>query len=329
MYRSEWRMTMNLTYSRVLRPARICRMNGTMKAELVVILAAAALSTANAQELRELTNDEGKTIRAEVLDLVDGNVKIKSKGRVFEVPLDKLSGEDQAWLAEWDAKRKLTTEDLYYADLLFEDDFSGEGFGERWTHYKSGSLVQDGVMVGITPVGSDHQAVDTVKIESRRDMEVSMKFKFAGPEGKRFNLKFDDNSYKGAHAGHICRITVTRTNVSLSDDKTGIFANEIFEKKSAPGGLDEETKKLLETKSALFPLDLDNDDWHELRLRTREDKMTLEIDGERVGELVSEGVAHPTKSSVGLATPGKDAQYDDFVVKAAPVPGGGEEKEKE
>jgi hypothetical protein len=286
-----------------------------------VLIAGMALQMAGAQEVRDLTNLEGKTIRAEVLDLADGIVKIRARGRDFEVPLDKLSEEDRKWLQEWDAKRKQTAEDSYYSELVFEDDFSGEDFDERWSHYRSGSVVQDGVMVGITPVGSDHQAVDTIKFEGRRDMEISLKFKFAGSEAIRFNLKFDDNQYKGSHAGHICRITVTRSLATLSDGKTGNFKNEIFEKKKSPGGLDEETKKLLETKSAKFPVDLDNDDWHELVLRTREDKMTLKIDGEVVGELISEGVAHETKNAVGLATPGKDLQYDDFVVKAAPVSG--------
>ena len=297
-----------------------------MKAELIFLLAAMALSAAEAQEFRELTNLDGKTIKAELLDLSDGIVKIRARGRIFEVPLDTLSTDDRTWLAEWDAKRNGTAEESYYGELIFEDDFSGEGFDERWSHYKSGSVVKDGVFEGITPVDSDHQAVDTIKFDGRRDVEVSMKFKFGGPEAQRFNLKFDDNQYKGSHAGHICRVTITRSTVTLSDGKTGVFKNEIFEMKSSPGGLDEETKKLLETKSARFPLDLDNDEWHELLLRTKEDRMTLEIDGESVGELLSEGIAHPTKSSVGLATPGKSMFFDDFVVKASPETGG-EEKE--
>jgi hypothetical protein len=178
--------------------------------------------------------------------------------------------------------------------------------------------VKEGVFMGITPPDSDHQAVDTIKLEGRRDLEVSLKFKFGTPQAQRFALKFDDSRYKGSHAGHICRVTITRSNVTLSDDKTGVFMNEIFERKQPGGGLDEETKKLLASKSAQFPLDLSNDQWHELLLRTKADRMTLTIDGKTVGELVSEGIAHPTKSVAGMATPGEGVCYDDFIVKAAP-----------
>ena len=57
-----------------------------------------------------------------------------------------------------------------YTRTIFSDDFSGEKFGPRWGHYKSGSVVKDGMLVGITPEGSDHSAVDSVKFEGERDL---------------------------------------------------------------------------------------------------------------------------------------------------------------
>ncbi len=207
-------------------------------------------------------------------------------------------------------------EKAYYKELIFEDDFSSKGFGERWKHYKSASVVKDGVFNGITSVDSDHQAVDTIKFEGWQDMEISVKFKFSGPEAKRFNLKFDDNKYKGSHAGHICRAIISPTMIILSDGKTGVFKNEIFEMKKSPGGLDEKTKKLLESKSVKLPVKLKKEEWHDLLIRTKGESMTVTIDGKKVGKLQSEGVAHATKSSVGMATPGKGVFYDDFVVKA-------------
>lgn len=284
------------------------------------ILAAAALlfQSAVAQDTRELTNSEGKTIQAEILELGKDAVKIRTNGRVFEVPLAKLSEADRTWLAGWRAKHgggAAGSPD--YSELVFQDDFAGDGFGPRWTHYKSGSVIKDGVFEGITPVGSDHQAVDTIKFDGRRDLEVALKFKFGGAEAQRFNLKFDDSKYKGSHAGHICRVIVSRSNVALADDKTGAFANEIFERKSA-GGLDEATKKLLESKTAQFPASLNDGEWHDLLIRTHAERMTVSIDGKEVGELTSEGIAHSTKSVVGMATPGKGMFYDDFVVRAVP-----------
>ena len=58
----------------------------------------------------------------------------------------------------------------YYSRAIFFDDFSGSGFGPRWGHYKSGSVVKDGVLVGITPEGSDHNAVDSIKFDPERDL---------------------------------------------------------------------------------------------------------------------------------------------------------------
>ncbi len=208
-------------------------------------------------------------------------------------------------------------DEAYYKEVIFKDDFSGEGFGERWKHYKSASEVKDGVFNGITSPDSDHQAVDTVKFDGQQDMQISVKFKFSGPEAKRFNLKFDDNKYKGAHAGHICRAVISPTMIMLSDGKTGNFKNSIFEMKKSAGGLDEKTKELLKTKSVRLPVKLKKDEWHDLLIQTKGDVMTVSVDGKKVGELKSEGVAHATKSSVGMATPGKGVSYDDFEVRAA------------
>ena len=67
---------------------------------------------------------EGKKIKAELLDLDEGKLKIRANGQVFEVPVDKLSEADQTFLVEWDAVRKGEGEKLYYKELVFEDDFS-------------------------------------------------------------------------------------------------------------------------------------------------------------------------------------------------------------
>src|SRR3954468_8649398 len=106
-----------------------------------------------------------------------------------------------------------------YPRTIFSDDFSGNGFGKRWGHYKSGSVIKDGVLVGITPEGSDHPAVDHVIIEPERDLEVSVKFRFMSDKAKSFNVWFDDKNYKGSHAGHICNVSVAPTGVTIADAK--------------------------------------------------------------------------------------------------------------
>ena len=268
-----------------------------------------------------MTNLEGRKLNAELLDLTDGKVlKIRANDRVFEIAVDTLSEEDRTFLAEWDAARKgdeAGAADSEYTELIFADDFTADGFGEQWKHYKSGSVVKDGVLMGITPEGSDHPAVDSIRFEGRRDMEVSVKFNFVGTQGERFNIWFDDYNYKDSHAGHICSVSVSPTGGSIADAKTGAFENAIYEKKKSPEGLDADTLKMLETKTSRYPLELDRDEWHTLLVQTKANHVVVFIDGKEVGELESEGVGHLTKSLVSLTTNLVDVHYDDFSVRAA------------
>ncbi len=288
-----------------------------MKAYLIALVTVLALQVAGARDFRELTNLEGKKIKAELLDLNEGKLKIRANSRVFEVPVDKLSQVDQDFLLEWDAARKGDEEKLYYKELVFEDDFSGEEFGELWRHYKSESVVKDGVMIGKTVDIKVHAGCDSVRFEGRRDMEVAVKFNFVGEEAERFNVWFDDKDYKESHAGHISSISISPTSLSISDAKTGNFKNEIYEKRKSPEGLDKETEELLKTKTVRFELELDREKWYELLIRTKNDKLVVKIDGKEVGEFQSEGVAHMTKSLVSLTTNVNDVHYDDLVIKAS------------
>jgi hypothetical protein len=205
----------------------------------------------------------------------------------------------------------------YYPRAVFSDDFSGTEFGKRWGHYKSGSVIKDGVLVGITPEGSDHPAVDSVKFDPERDLEVSVKFKFVSDKAKNFNVWFDDKDYKGSHAGHICNVSVSPTTVNVGDAKTGNFRNDIYEKKKAPGGLSAEDKEMLKSKNKSFPVKVSLLDWHTLLVHTKGDELEVSIDGKPVGSFQSEGVGHETKTLVSLTTVPVDVNYDDFSIKAA------------
>ena len=280
---------------------------------LILLGIAFAFTTSIAREFHDFTNKAGKTITAEFLDYQDGKVKIRAKGKVFEITATDLSEEDQIFLTEWDLKRKGNEESLYYSELVFEDDFSAEGFGERWSHYKSESEIQDGVLIGKTIDINDHAGVEAIRCEGRQDMEVSVKFKFAGPEAERFNVWFDDKDFKGAHAGHVTSISIWSTGGNIQDAKTGNMENSIYEMKKSPAGFDEATKELLKTKAANLEVDFEKkkDEWHELLIRTKGPLVTVFIDGDEVGSLESEGNAHPTKSQVSLTTNISNVHYDE------------------
>lgn len=203
-----------------------------------------------------------------------------------------------------------------YSRVIFSDDFSAPGFGKAWAHYKSSSEVKDGVLVGITAPTSDHSAVDNIRIEGEKDLEVSVKFRFVSDKAKSFNVWFDDKNYKGSHAGHICQATISPTGVQLSDAKTGGFdlSNGLYDRKKA-NQLTAEEKKMLEGKVKRFPVKLSLQEWHALVTRTQGDVITVSIDGKEVGSFKSDGVAHDTKSLISLTTNPVDVHYDDFAIK--------------
>jgi hypothetical protein len=208
-----------------------------------------------------------------------------------------------------------------YTRTIFSDDFSGTGFGPRWGHYKSGSVVKDGVLVGITPEGSDHSAVDSVKFDPERDLEVSVKFRFASEKAKSFNVWFDDKDFKGSHAGHICNVNVSPAAVNIGDAKTGNFRNDIYEKKKAvPSTLTAEDKEMLKTKNKSLPVKVTLQDWHTLLIQTKNDEVSVSIDGKAVGSFESEGVGHDHKTLVSLTTNQVDIHYDDFSIKGTAKP---------
>jgi hypothetical protein len=205
-----------------------------------------------------------------------------------------------------------------YSRVIFSDDFSGNAFGPRWGHYKSSSVVKDGVLVGITAPTSDHSAVDNIKFDGERDLEVAVKFRFTSDQAKSFNVWFDDKGYKGSHAGHICQASISPTGVNLADAKTGGFdlTGGLYDRKKANQLTDEE-KKMLATKAAKFPVKLALSDWHTLVVQTKGDELSVSIDGKAVGSFKSAGIAHETKSLVSLTTNPVDVHYDDFSIKAA------------
>lgn len=285
---------------------------------LLALAALAVATTGEAREFRTFTNTEGKKIEAELLDLRDGKVRLMVNRRPFDVPVENLSAEDQEFLKEWDLKRKGKEDELYYTETIFEDSFDKDGFGDRWGHYKSESVVKDGVLIGKTIDINDHAGVDSIRFEEgRQDLEISVKFNFVGETAERFNVWMDDKDYKGSHAGHVCSVVISPKNGSISDAKTGNFENSIYEKRKDGGELDEATKELLASKTANFLLDLKRETWHTLLIRTKGDEVTVWVNGHEIGKLKSEGLAHETKSLVSLTTNINDVHYDDFVIKAA------------
>ncbi|WP_218280239.1 hypothetical protein [Verrucomicrobium spinosum] len=54
-------------------------------------------------------------------------------------------------LATLTAASALAQDSGTYSRTIFADDFAKDGFGKRWGHYKSGSVVKDGVLQASRP----------------------------------------------------------------------------------------------------------------------------------------------------------------------------------
>lgn len=203
-----------------------------------------------------------------------------------------------------------------YPRVIFSDDFSAEGFGKAWGHYKSSSVVKDGMLVGITAPTSDHSAVDNIRFTGEKDLQVSVKFRFVSDKAKSFNVWFDDKNYKGSHAGHICQATISPAGVNMADAKTGGFNLEggLYDRKKANQLTDDE-KKMLASKQKRFPGAVSLNEWHVLVVTTQGDTIRVSIDGKDAGSFQSPGIAHDTKSLVSLTTNPVDVHYDDFSIK--------------
>jgi hypothetical protein len=205
----------------------------------------------------------------------------------------------------------LTLLALLQADrVLFEDEFAGETLGKAWKLYKSASVIRDGVLVGIEPPDAGHNSVNSVDVTPVGDVRVELSFKLEG--ARRFAVAFNDRTYKGSHAGHICRVTFDAAGFTYQDDRDGIFKNEIYEKKKKGEKVD------LQGRSLAVKRPFEPGKWHALSLRIQGEEMRVSIDGAAAEPFRSSGVAHASKRNVALVVSGKEAHVDHLKILAAP-----------
>jgi hypothetical protein len=210
-------------------------------------------------------------------------------------------------------------------EQLFTDDFARTDLG-TWKQVVPTYTVEDGALKGTQtrvnapaadgkPAVVGHAAVAGNDVPTK-DSVIACRFRFAGATA--LSVEFDDRKYEGSHYGHICRVVVTPTTVTIRDEKDGSMRNDIYEMKEPSQKA--EKAKLLEGRSVTFPITLDAAAWHNLVVETVGDAMRATIDGKPVAYLKSSGIAHPTKSKIELGCAGKDGFFDDLTIwNAEPV----------
>jgi hypothetical protein len=200
--------------------------------------------------------------------------------------------------------------------LLFGDDFSRSQMPPKWRLGKGFWEIHDGVVTAAENPDDHHGAYAYADPRfPYKDIVAQFSFKFDGSTACHFMM--EDSNYKGSHAGHIIRATVTPAAAMLADSKFGGMKNEIHDKMIDPQTTAEEKKQLqasIKDKSVSFKITLDAAKWHEARVEVVGDEMLLSIDNQPVGYLKSEGVDHPTKNMVGFTVSGKSTQLDNVRV---------------
>ncbi len=195
--------------------------------------------------------------------------------------------------------------------LLFADDFERDELGASWKSVIPTFTIAKGVMRG-NQTRADHGAVGRVSLPMR-DVIVDFRFQLAGAT---VNAVFDDKTFKGSHAGHICRVAFTPRQIRLGDDKEGIMRNDIFTMRRNPARK-AEADKLLDGRGQLVRRTLEQNRWYQARIEIVGDEMRVSLDGEAIGWLKSPGLAHPTKSSFHFTVSGKEAKFDDVKISEA------------
>ena len=206
-------------------------------------------------------------------------------------------------------------------ELLFSDNFERAELGKDWGRVVPTFTLENGAMKGTQtrvdapavdgkPAVVGHQAVTGHDIPTR-DSVIEFRFRFAGATA--VSAEFDDRKYTGAHYGHICYVRITPRGVSLADQRDGSMRNDIYEMSKDPTKKAERAK-LLEGRSATFPVKIETNQWHDVVLETVGDSMRATLDGKPVAFLKSSGIGHPTKSKVEFGCAGKDGYFDDIKI---------------
>lgn len=195
--------------------------------------------------------------------------------------------------------------------IVFEDDFSRDGkpIANGWTTNDSKveqATIIDGSMHIATPADAGHRASVRHNL-GFKDGIVSLKILLPN-KGDTVTLDYADQMEKTVHAGHLFSVTFSADSTKIEDLKTGRSAKAKSEKKPTA-----EEKNATRSMKANFQKGLATDEWHLVTITVKGELLSVSIDGEKIGELSSEGFAHATKRMLRIAVP-KKAVVDDFKI---------------
>ncbi len=188
--------------------------------------------------------------------------------------------------------------------IVFHEEFTNDQLSSDWKLFKAKSFFSNGALVAYMPDGGDHNAVFGMIMQPVSNLNFSTSFLLDG--AKTLAITFNDSTYKGSHAGHLIRVALDLTNLTIKDEKTGIFRNDIFEMKKK----DEKTLAYLKTKEFSVPLKLVPKRWYPLEIKVHGESLQVFLDSSLLASFSSEGIAHSTKDRPAFVVSGKYVQLD-------------------
>jgi hypothetical protein len=189
---------------------------------------------------------------------------------------------------------------------ILADDFERTDLGD-WKSLIPTFTVEGGALKGVQ-TRADHGAVGRV-YRPMKNVVVEFRFQLVGSTG--FNAVFDDQKFKGSHAGHICRLAFAPTQIRLGDDKEGVMRNDIYEMRKDPAHKKDADKLLEGRGSATTIAKLEQQKWYQVIIELKDDQLRVSLDGKPLAFLKSPGLAHETKSSFHFTVNGTGALFDD------------------
>lgn len=197
--------------------------------------------------------------------------------------------------------------------LIFSDDFERAKIGEQWTikdKFNGAFLVKDGVLIGKELKDAGHGSVARAHF-SFSDVVIEFDLKFNG--AKRVNIVMDDSFCKTVFSGHISRVSFSRNDFRVQDDKTGGMDLKVRDKRLKHPEKKEEIKDFLKTKMDVKKFKFKNNEWYHVKITKQGDVLECKID-DVIARIKSDGISHPQLNKFGPTITGGDVEFDNFKV---------------
>jgi len=188
--------------------------------------------------------------------------------------------------------------------VILSEDFSGKEINARYAQeYQPAQFtLENGVLVGqqLNPAHSAVFRTDLAFVQGQIEFDAM----FRG--ARSFNINLNHTGARDiAHFGHIARVSVSRDQVRLIDDREG---NSNLKFRALPK---EDRQAAIKPFNQAVKLDkpLEEGRWYRIAFEIRGETARLLIDGKEAASMTSPGFGHPMKDQLALNVAGEPGGY--------------------